>query len=146
MSVARLSPELKAKLAPLLRLQSSSNDYERANASAAISRLLKNNGADWHDLVEVLLAEAPPVAPEPQPEPGGSSWKRSDGPIDLPRKQLIDLLDLIEQRSDVPADQVRRLHLFAAHATRFGRRSTFRKTVALVAGSGREHRSLDHGR
>ena len=37
MSVARLSPQLKAKLAPLLRLQSSSNDYERANASAAIS-------------------------------------------------------------------------------------------------------------
>jgi hypothetical protein len=100
MSVARLSPQLKAKLAPLLRLQSSSNDNERANASAAIGRLLKNNGADWHDLVEVLLS-GPSVAPEPQPEPaaGGSSWKRADGPIDLPRERLLDLLDLIEQRS-----------------------------------------------
>lgn len=98
----RLPPELKAKLAPLLRLQGSSNDGERSNASAAITRLLKRHGVDWHDLVEVLLADAPPVAPEPppQPAPGATSWKRSTGPVDLPRRQLIDLLDLVEQRSE----------------------------------------------
>ena len=43
---------LKVKLAPLLRLQSSDNAGERANASAAIGRLLKNHGLDWHDLTD----------------------------------------------------------------------------------------------
>jgi hypothetical protein len=95
----RLPPELRAKLAPLLRLQGSSNDGERANASAAITRLLQRHGADWHDLVELLLAEAPPVAPEPPPAAAGSSWKRSSGPIELPRADLIALLDLVEERS-----------------------------------------------
>jgi hypothetical protein len=99
-AAVRFSRELRAKLAPLLRMQASNNDGERLNASNAIGRLLKNNGFDWHDLTEVLLADAPPVAPEPQPAPGATSWKRSDGPIDLPRKQLLELLDLIEQRSE----------------------------------------------
>ena len=53
---------LKVKLAPLLRLQSSDNAGERANASAVIGRLLKNNGLDWHDLTEALLAEPAPTA------------------------------------------------------------------------------------
>lgn len=97
----RLSDELKAKLAPLLRLQASDHAGERSNASAVITRLLKRYGADWHDLVEVLLAEAPRVVPEPppQPAPGSTSWKRSSGPIDLPRADLIALLDLVEERS-----------------------------------------------
>ena len=96
----RLPPELKVKIAPLLRLQSSDNSGERANASAAIGRILKANGLDWHDLTDMLLAEPPATAPEPQPAPGATSWKRSAGPIDLPRQQMIDLLDLIEQRSE----------------------------------------------
>jgi hypothetical protein len=99
-AAVRLPPGLKAKLAPLLRMQGSDNDGERLNASNAIGRLLKNNGFDWHDLTEVLLAgERPAVAPEPQPAPGATSWKRSSGPIDLPRLDLIALLDLIEHRS-----------------------------------------------
>ena len=61
-----LPTELKVKLAPLLRLQSSDNAGERANASAAVGRLLKNHGLDWHDLTDVLLAE--PV-PRPPPQP-----------------------------------------------------------------------------
>jgi hypothetical protein len=101
MSVARLPPELKAKLAPLLRLQASDNAGERANASAAIGRLLKNNGLDWHDLTELLLAEPQAAtSPELQPTPGArTTWKRSVGAIDLSRQQLIDLLDLVEAKS-----------------------------------------------
>ena len=57
MNTRGLSTGLKAKLAPLLRLQASDNDGERANASAAVGRLLKTHGLDWHDLTEVLLAE-----------------------------------------------------------------------------------------
>jgi hypothetical protein len=93
-----LSTGLKAKLAPLLRLQASDNDGERANASAAIGRLLKNNGLDWHDLTDALLAE--PKAPEPpQPNPGATTWKRSTGAIDLTRDELLGLLDIVEQKS-----------------------------------------------
>jgi hypothetical protein len=100
-ATARALPTgLKAKLAPLLRLQASDNDGERANASAAIGRLLKTHGLDWHDLTEVLLAEPKTTAPDPQPAPDAtSSWKRSAGAIDLPRSQLIALLAIVEERS-----------------------------------------------
>jgi hypothetical protein len=94
---ARLSSQLKAKLGPLLRLQSSDNDGERANASAAVGRLLKNHGLDWHDLTEVLLAEPRPASEPPAPQ--ATTWKRSSGAIDLPRGQLIALLDVVEARS-----------------------------------------------
>jgi hypothetical protein len=97
MSVARLSYELKRKIEPLLRMQASDNDNERANASAAIGRLLKNDGADWHDLTDALLAEPQAAAPEPQP--GATTWNRSSGPIDLPRGELINLLDIVEART-----------------------------------------------
>jgi len=88
MGASPLSAELRAKLAPLLRLQASENDGERANAGAAITRLLQRHGADWHDLTEVLLAE-------PQAR-SSTSWKRSTGAVDLPREQLLVLLDLVE--------------------------------------------------
>ena len=81
----------------MLRLQASDNDNERANASAAIGRLLQNNGADWHDLTDALLAE--PQAAAAEPPPGATTWKRSAGAIDLPRDQLIELLDLVESKS-----------------------------------------------
>ena len=95
---AHLPSELKAKLAPLLRMLASDNDGERANASAAVTRLLQCHGADWQDLTDVLLTEPKTSAPNPQPQPaqGATSWRRSDGPKDLPRAQLIELLDLIE--------------------------------------------------
>ena len=51
----RLYAELKDKLAPLLRLQASDNDGARANANPAITRLLERHGADWLDLLEILL-------------------------------------------------------------------------------------------
>jgi hypothetical protein len=95
--MARALPTgLKAKLAPLLRLQASDNDGERANASAAIGRLLKNNGLDWHDLTEMLLAEPQAAA---SASSNNTSWKRSAGAIDLPRADLIALLDIVETKS-----------------------------------------------
>jgi hypothetical protein len=83
---------LRIKLAPLLRLQSSDNAGERANASAAIGRLLKNHGLDWHDLTDALLA-GPARSPPP---PRGTNWKRTNGPAELPRDQLLALIDLVE--------------------------------------------------
>ena len=97
MSGAPLPPSLKKRLAPLLRLQSSPNDGERANASAAINRLLEKHGADWHCLVDALLAEPRPAPPPPPPT--GSTWKRTNGPATLPRAQLLELLEVIEART-----------------------------------------------
>jgi hypothetical protein len=96
MGVARLPIELRRTIEPLLRLQASDNDHERAAASGAITRLLQRAGADWHDLTEVLLGEPAAVPSSPPPS---SSWKRSAGAIDLPREQLIELLDIVEAKS-----------------------------------------------
>jgi hypothetical protein len=90
-----LSADLKAKLAPLLRMQASDNNGERANASAAIGRLLTKHGLDWHDLTEALLSD-----PQPQPhQQPSSTWKYRPGPADLSRADLVDLLDMVEQRT-----------------------------------------------
>lgn len=90
-----LSPELKKKIDPLLRLQASDNDHERSTASAAIGRLLKGAGNDWHDLVDALLG-----GPSSQPpnRPQASVRQRSRGAVELPRGELLKLLGLIEQR------------------------------------------------
>lgn len=78
-------------------MQASTNDGERANASAAIGRLLQRHGHDWHDLTEILLAE--PQAAPPPPRSSRGTWKRTTGTVELPRDQLVSLLDLIEDRS-----------------------------------------------
>ena len=77
-------------------MQASDNDGELANASRAIARLLQRHGADWHDVVEVLLAEPPAAAGL---TPDATTWKRSSGAVDLPREQLIALIDLVEEHS-----------------------------------------------
>src|ERR1700749_3167155 len=94
---ARLPIELKAKIAALLRLQARDNAGEALNASRAITRLLQRHGASWHDIVDTLLAE-PKTATEPPP-PDATSWKRTTGAIDLPRDQLLALLDLVEEKT-----------------------------------------------
>jgi hypothetical protein len=105
MTTARALPvELKAKLAPILRMLSSDNAGDRANAASAAGRLLKSHGWDWHDLVDFLLV-GPPSPPPPSPPPppphknGGSTWDRTDGPTQLDRDQMLELIDLIEASS-----------------------------------------------
>lgn len=115
---ARLSPELKAKIAPLLRMQASDNDNERANASAAIGRLLRNNGADWHDLTDALLAE-PQASGGTDPGLHATTWKRSDGAVDLPRDH-----DLVEANSPF-------LPIKSAGFISSLRSRSFRKTIHL---------------
>src|SRR6516164_9233709 len=118
-ATATLSEDLKLKLAPLLRIQASDNDGERANASAAINRLLKKYGVDWHDLTAVLLSD------NPQPQQSTrSTWKRSSGPIDLPREDLVGLLDTVEQRTPFLSPK-------AAGFVRSLRSRAYRSTVHL---------------
>ena len=39
---------------------------------------------------------ADPASPPQSPPPRGTSWKRADGPAELPRDQLLELIDLVE--------------------------------------------------
>jgi hypothetical protein len=97
-----LPTETLQRITKLLLLMSSSHDGERASAAAAIGRTLENAGADWHDLVGLLGAYSGAGAsptPEGKTPAPASSWKRTTGPTDLPRDQLIQLLDLVEERT-----------------------------------------------
>jgi hypothetical protein len=93
---ARLPPETLSKLEKLLLRCSSDHDGERAAATVAIGRLLKSHGADWHDLTALLHRGETSVLQPASPPP--SSWQRTSGPIDLPRAQLLELIDIIEDR------------------------------------------------
>lgn len=99
--VAPLPPALKNKLAALLRIQSSDNAGERANASAAIGRLLKSNGLDWHDLTAVLLEPPPPPPPRPPPAPQKPvpTYPVTAGAEEIDSEQLVEVLDIIEASS-----------------------------------------------
>jgi hypothetical protein len=89
--VRLLSPQVLDRLEKLLLLCSSDHDGERAAATAAIGRLLSANGCDWHDLAKMLAVPASSASP--------SSFKRSDGPAAIPRDQLLELINIIEERT-----------------------------------------------
>lgn len=50
---------LTQRLRQLLLMLSSDQPGEVANAAAAIGRILKSEGRDWHDLVNGLVKDAP---------------------------------------------------------------------------------------
>jgi hypothetical protein len=91
--------EIRERVSKLMLLLSSSHDGERAAAAAAIGRALQGAGCDWHDLVSAVTT---PASPAPSPSASKSAtpptWTHTNGPIDLPRDQLLELLDLIEER------------------------------------------------
>jgi hypothetical protein len=89
--VRSLSPQVLNRLSQLLLMLSSEADGERANAAAAIGRLLSANGCDWHDLAKMLAAPASSAS--------SSSFKRSDGPAAIPRDQLLELINIMEDRT-----------------------------------------------
>ena len=72
MPVRPLSPAVREKLGKLMPLRSSNQDGERVGAVAAIERVLKSNGFDWHDLTGLITAPpagAPAPPPPRQPRP-----------------------------------------------------------------------------
>jgi hypothetical protein len=91
-AVRSLSPQVLDKLSKLLLMLSSEADGERANAAAMIGQLLSANGCDWHDLAALVNHGEASASPT-------SSWQRTDGPANLQRGQLLELLDVIEERS-----------------------------------------------
>jgi hypothetical protein len=60
-----LPTAVREKLGKLLPMLSSNQDGERVGAVAAIERVLRSNGFDWHDLTGLITAP-PTAAPPPR--------------------------------------------------------------------------------
>ena len=100
------------RITKLLLMLSSAHDGERASAAAAIGRALQGVGADWHDLVNLVNAPASSTSTSTSSSTSKSkpppTWTHTTGPIDLPREQLLELLDVIEERTPFPHSGVDR--------------------------------------
>jgi hypothetical protein len=84
MPARSLAPPLRDKLGKLLPMLSSDHDGERVGAVAAIQRLLKSHGLDWHDLAASIIATpAAREPPRPQSEDGTSTTMCAEDLIGL---------------------------------------------------------------
>lgn len=87
--VRPLSPAVRDKLGKLLPMLSSEHNGERIGAVAAIGRVLKNAGYDWHDLTGLLTA-ATPAPPLHRPQAADD-----DMPLAMLDRELVDLVAAI---------------------------------------------------
>ena len=112
-----LPQDVRDRLGKLLPLLSSDQAGECAAAAAAITRLLRASGLDWHDLVGALSNPGagahrppppPPPPPKPPPEPPPGSHRSRDilGAIAGIRanhpglnERSIEFLDSLEARA-----------------------------------------------
>jgi hypothetical protein len=94
--VGKLSPVVRDKLAKLVPLLASDKDGERIGAVAAIDRVLKNSGCDWHDLAAQITA-GPPAQEQPQPQSGPQGHVADE-------MDSYDLIDLVEAIRDSAAE------------------------------------------
>jgi hypothetical protein len=74
-----LPPEVREKLGKVLPLLSSNHEGERIGAVAAIERILKAAGFDWHDFTGWMTAASP--SPPPQYEPPPRRQASNDGEL-----------------------------------------------------------------
>jgi hypothetical protein len=66
-STRPLPPAVREKLGKLVPMLSSNQDGERVGAVAAIERVLKSAGLDWHDFTGWITAPPPAAPPSPPP-------------------------------------------------------------------------------
>ena len=98
-----LDAAVRARLKPMLMLLSSDIEGERAAAAAAVTRTLKQAGADRHDLADLLTADAPPLAsPMPATAPEMTLRPRPDGGYEITASDLMMIVQRI--REDVYFD------------------------------------------
>jgi hypothetical protein len=133
--VRSLSPQVLNRLSQLLLMLSSEADGERANAAAAIGRLLSANGCDWHDLAKMLAAPASSAS--------SSSFKRSDGPAAIPRDQLLELINIMEDRTPFFHSAIERISREPARQSLcLSDRTTERKAMEMGPGPDRANRDM----
>src|SRR5262245_57173846 len=99
MSARPLPADARVRVGKLLLMLGSNHEGERAAAGRAIERLLKSNGCDLHDLVALIDAPELQGSACGSPPPPPPTWQRTNGPTDIAREALIEVIDIIEQRA-----------------------------------------------
>jgi hypothetical protein len=93
-STRPLPPVVREKLGKLVPMLSSNQDGERVGAVAAIERVLKAAGLDWHDFTGWVTAPppAPPPPPPRQPHPANSEDELGMSMLDHELVSLVEAL------------------------------------------------------
>jgi hypothetical protein len=90
-----LPPAVREKLGKLVPMLSSNQDGERVGAVAAIERVLKSAGLDWHDFTGWVTAPppaAPPPSPPREPRPDNSEDELGISMLDHELVSLVEAL------------------------------------------------------
>jgi hypothetical protein len=90
-----LPAAVREKLGKLVPLLSSDQDGERVGAVAAIERVLKSAGLDWHDFTGWITAPpaaAPPPPPPRQPRPADPEDELGMSVLDHELVSLVEAL------------------------------------------------------
>ena len=89
-----LPTAVREKLGQLVPLLSSNQDGERVGAVAAIERVLRSNGFDWHDLTGLITA--PPAAtPPPPPQQPRPADTEDDIGMSMLDHELVSLVEAL---------------------------------------------------
>jgi hypothetical protein len=88
-----LPTAVREKLGKLVPLLSSNQDGERVGAVAAIERVLKAAGYDWHDLTG-LITSPPAAAPSPPP-PHRPADPQDDLGVSMLDHELVSLVEAL---------------------------------------------------
>jgi hypothetical protein len=88
-----LPAAVREKLGKLLPMLSSNHNGERVGAVAAIERVLKSNGFDWHDLTGLITSPAA-AAPSPPP-PHRPVDPQDDLGVSMLDHELVSLVEAL---------------------------------------------------
>jgi len=90
-----LPTAVREKLGKLVPLLSSNQDGERVGAVAAIERVLKSAGLDWHDFTGWITAP-PPIAPPPPPrQPHSANPPEDELGMSMLDHELVSLVEAL---------------------------------------------------
>ena len=89
-----LPAAVREKLGKLLPMLSSSHNGERVGAVAAIERVLRSNGFDWHDLTG-LITSPPAGAPSPPPRQPHPASSEDDLGVSMLDHELVSLVEAL---------------------------------------------------
>lgn len=114
-----LPPAVRERLGKLLPMLSSSHNGERAGAVAAIERVLKGAGLDWHDFTAAITtppATSPhrPTPPPPHADPGEELG------MSMLNHELVDLVEALRATRRFTARSEEFLDGLLERAERYG--------------------------
>ena len=102
-----LPAAVREKLGKLLPMLSSSHNGERVGAVAAIERVLKSNGFDWHDLTGLITAPPAGASPPPPRQPRPANTEDDIG------------MSMLDHELVAPVEALRAARRFTARSEEF---------------------------